>query len=163
MLQKALSLIHLDFTPNHQQPSGARVALATVVSIVGSLLADALLVVIAQALFASTKGYAHFQFADYAKLTVIGVIIACVAWPITTRITSQPRWMFFRMAALVTLVLWLPDVYLLIREQPVKAVAFLFLMHLAIALVTYNALVRLAPVRPLLRHPSHRRVQPVSR
>lgn len=31
--------------------------------------------------------------------------------------------------------------------QPGNAVAFLFVMHVAIALVTYNALVRLAPVR----------------
>ena len=121
--------------------------LATVVSIVGSLLADALLVVIAQAVFPATKGYAHFQFGDYAKLTVIGVLIACVAWPVTTRITSRPRWMFVRMAVLVTLVLWLPDVYILVNGQPAKAVAFLFVMHLAIALVTYNALVYLAPVR----------------
>ena len=55
--------------------------------------------------------------------------------------------MFLRMAILVTLVLWLPDVYILVNGQPGKAVAGLFLMHLAIALVTYNALVRLAPVR----------------
>ncbi len=162
MLQKAMSLAHLDFAPNHLQPSGWRVALATVVSIAGSLLADALLVVIAQAVFPSTRGYPHFQFGDYARLTVIGVIIACIAWPITTRVTSQPRWMFLRMAVLVTLVLWLPDLYIVIKGQPVKAVAFLFMMHLAIALVTYNALVRLAPVRPL-RHPSHRRAQPVRR
>src|ERR1700743_2539278 len=121
MLQKALDLIHLDFAPEHQQPSGGRVALATVVSLAGSLLADALLVVIAQASFASTKGYSHFQFADYGKLTVIGVIIACVAWPVTTRITSQPRWMFFRMAVLVTLVLWLPEVYILVNGQATKA------------------------------------------
>src|ERR1700757_1717178 len=147
MLQKALDLVHLDFAPNHEQPAGGRVVLATVVSIVGSLVADALLVVIAQAIFPTTKGYAHFQFADYSKLTIVGVIIACVAWPITTRITSQPRWMFFRMAILVTLVLWLPDVYIRVNGQPTKAVGFLFAMHLAIALVTYNALVRLAPVR----------------
>jgi hypothetical protein len=51
------------------------------------------------------------------------------------------------MAVLVTLVLWLPDVYILVKGQPAKAVAFLFAMHLAIALVTYNVLVRLAPVR----------------
>jgi hypothetical protein len=162
MLQKALDLIHLDFAPEHAQPSGGRVLLATVVSIVGSLLADALLVVIAQAVFPSTKGYAHFQFADYAKLTVIGVIIACVAWPVTTRITSQPRWMFFRMAILVTLVLWLPDVYILASGQPGKAVGFLFAMHLAIALVTYNALVRIAPFRVRRRLHDHR-VQPVGR
>ena len=147
MPQRVLDLLHLDFAPRHRQPSGWRVAAATVAAIVGSLLADALIVVIAQALVPSTKGYAHFQFGDYAKLTVIGVIIACVAWPITTRITSEPRWMFFRMAVAVTLVLWLPDVYILVNGQPAKAVAFLFLMHLAIAVVTYNALVRLAPIR----------------
>lgn len=162
MLQKALDLIHLDFAPNHEQPSPGRVVLATAVSVVGSLLADALLVVIAQAVFPSTKGYAHFQFADYCKLTVIGVIIACVAWPITTRITSQPRRMFFLMAIGVTLVLWLPDVYILVNGQPSKAVAFLFIMHLAIALVTYNALVRLAPVRARQRSANHR-VQPARR
>jgi hypothetical protein len=161
MLSKAMSLVHLDFAPDHKQPSAGRVVLATVVSIVGSLLADAVLVVIAQAVFPSTKGYVHFQFSDYAKLTVIGVLIACVAWPITTRVTSQPRWMFLRMAILVTLVLWLPDVYILAKGQPAKAVGFLFLMHLAIALVTYNALVHLAPVRAL-RRPAHR-AQPVPR
>ncbi len=122
MLQKVLDLVRLDFAPHHQQPSNGRVALATVVSIIGSLFADALLVVLAQALWPSTKGYAHFQFADYSKLTIIGVIIACAAWPVTTRITSQPRWMFFRMAVLVTLVLWLPDVYILIQGQSAKAV-----------------------------------------
>jgi len=161
MLSKAMSLVHLDFAPNHKQPSAGRVVLATVMAIAGSLLADAVLVVIAQAVFPSTKGYVHFQFSDYARLTVIGVLIACVAWPVTTRITSQPRWMFLRMAILVTLVLWLPDVYILAKGQPAKAVGFLFLMHLAIALVTYNALVHLAPVRAL-RRPAHR-AQPVPR
>jgi hypothetical protein len=151
MLKKAASLVHLDFAPEHQQPAAARVVLATLVSIAGSLIADAILVVIAQAVFPSTKGYVHFQFADYAKLTVIGVIIACVAWPVTTRITSRPRWMFSWMAVLVTLALWLPDVYILMLGQPGNAVAVLFVMHLAIALVTYNALVRLAPVRGLTR------------
>ncbi len=56
MLQKVLDLIHLDFAPEHGQPSGGRVVLATVVSIVGSLLADALLVVIAQAVFPAPRG-----------------------------------------------------------------------------------------------------------
>ena len=162
MLQKVFDLIRPDFAPYHRQPPNGQVVLATAVSIAGSLLADALLVVIAQALWPSTKGYDHFQFADYSKLTIIGVIIACVAWPVTTRITSQPRWMFFRMAVLVTLVLWLPDVYILIQGQPAKAVGMLFVMHVAIALVTYNALVYLAPVR-VLRRPSHRAPQRVGR
>jgi len=162
MLQKALDLVHLDFAPRHEHPSGARVVLATIVAIAGSLLADALIVVIFQAVFPSTKGYVHYQFHDYAKLTIVGVLIACIAWPITSRITSEPRWMFFRMAIVVTLVLWLPDVYILDRGQPGKAVAGLFLMHLAIAVVTYNALVRIAPVRARQRasHRGGRRAQP---
>jgi hypothetical protein len=124
------------------------VVLATVLSIAGSLGADALLVTIGQAIFPATKGYGHFQFSDYGKLTVIGVIIASVAWPIVTRVSSAPRWLFLRLAVLVTLALWLPDLYILYKGQPPRAVAVLMVMHLAIALVTYNLLVRVAPVRP---------------
>jgi hypothetical protein len=141
------SLARIDFRPRHDQPRIPRLILATLASVAGSLAADALLVVIGQALFPGTRGYVHFQFADYAKLTVIGVIIACVAWPVVTRISSDPRWLFFRMAILVTLALWLPDVAILVKGQPADAVAILFLMHLAIALVTYNLLVHLAPPR----------------
>jgi hypothetical protein len=147
MLNQLASLARIDFRPPHGQPRASRLVLATIASVAGSLAADALLVVIAQAAFPSTRGYAHFQFPDYAKLTVIGVIIACVAWPVVTRVSSDPRWLFFRLAVLVTLVLWLPDVYLLYRGQQGDAVAVLFLMHIAIALVTYNLLVHLAPVR----------------
>jgi len=108
---------------------------------------DAVLVKIGTTVFPSTHGYVHFRVSDYGKLTVIGVLIACAAWPIVSRITSTPRWLFVRMAVAVTLVLWLPDVWLLLRGQPPEAVAVLMAMHLAIALVTYNALVHLAPAR----------------
>jgi hypothetical protein len=148
MLSQLASIARIDMRPPHAQPRISRVALATLAAVAGSLAADALLVVIGQAIFPGTKGYVHFQFHDYAKLTVIGVIIACAAWPVVTRISSDPRWLFFRLAILVTLVLWLPDLYILYRGQPADAVAVLFLMHLAIALVTYNALVWLAPTGP---------------
>ena len=148
MMDRSLDLVKIDFSPAHRPPAKSRVALATVVSLAGSLLADALLVVLCTAVYPSTKGYVHFQFHDYAKLTIIGVIIACVAWPIVARISSAPRWLFFRLAIVVTLVLLLPDLYILGTGQPAKAVGALVGMHLAIALVTYNALVRLAPVRP---------------
>ena len=155
MLDALASIARIDLHPRHTQPKAFRVALATVAAIAGSLIADALLVVIGQAMFPATKGYAHFQFPDYAKLTVIGVVIACVAWPVVTRISADPRWLFFRLAILVTVVLLLPDVYILHGGQPADAVAVLMVMHLAIALVTYNLLVHLAPFGARSRHARH--------
>lgn len=153
MLNQFASLARVDFAPPHRQPTAGRVLLATIASIAGSLAADAILVVIGTAIFPSTRDFAHFQFSDYAKLTVIGVIIACVAWPVVTRISSAPRWLFFRLAILVTLVLLLPDLYILHMGEPAKGVAVLMLMHVSIAVVTYNLLVHIAPVRPAAAEP----------
>jgi hypothetical protein len=144
---RATSLLSLDFAPAHRLPAAGRLALATLLSIAGSLVADAVLVAIGTRVFPSTKGYGHFQFHDYAKLTVIGVVIACAAWPLVCRVSSAPRWIFFRLAILVTAVLLLPDLYILHQGQPSRAVAVLMVMHLAIGLITYNLLVHVAPVR----------------
>lgn len=144
-LFELLALFRVDFPDRPASPRAFNWCLATAVSLVGSLGLDMAIVAIGKALFPGLSGYPHFQFGDYAKLTVIGVVIACVAWPVTVFISSEPRWLFFRMAIAVTLVLWLPDVWILIHGQPGRAVAVLMVMHLVIALVTYNALVRLAP------------------
>ncbi len=148
MLKHLEAWARIDFRPAHSQPAVSRLMLATIIAIAGSLGANAVLVAVGQAVFPGTRSYAHFQFPDYCKLTVIGVIIACAAWPVVTRISSAPRWLFFRLAILVTLALWLPDVYILYLGQPADAVAVLIVMHLAIALITYNLLVHLAPAGP---------------
>lgn len=160
MLDEIASLARIDFAPRHRQPTIGQVLLATAAAIGGSLAADAILVAAGEAMFPSTKGYEHFQFADYAKLTVIGVLIACAGWPIVTRVSSAPRWLFFRLAILVTLALWLPDLYIWYLGQPANAVSVLVIMHLAIALVTYNLLVRMAPVRGADRQARHVQQQP---
>jgi uncharacterized membrane protein YraQ (UPF0718 family) len=147
-LDRGLKLARVDFDSSaHKPPSATRVLAALVVSVTASLAADALLVWIGTAVFPSTAGYVHFQFHDYAKLTVIGVVIACLGWPVVTRVSSAPRWLYFRLAILVTLVLWLPDLYILDLGQPGRAVAVLMIMHLAIALITYNCVVHIAGVR----------------
>jgi hypothetical protein len=136
--------MRLDFRPG-PQPSGWLLLLASLVALGGSLLADYLLVKLGTAVFPSTKGFVHFQFSDYGKLTIIGVVIACVGWPLATRLTSTPRQLFFRLAIVVTLILLIPDAWIWLHGEPGKAVFVLVWMHLAIALVTYNALVRIAP------------------
>ena len=50
------------------------------------------------------------------------------------------------MAILVTVFLWLTDIYIYMKGQPAHAVAVLMAMHVAIALVTYNLLVHVARV-----------------
>jgi hypothetical protein len=47
---------------------------------------------------------------------------------------------------LVTLVLWLPDLWILAHGEPIRGVGVVMTMHLAIAFITYNTLVRIAPV-----------------
>lgn len=146
-VERAFRLARVDFAPAHRQPSMPRLLAAMALSLGGSLFADALLVRFGEQFFPSTWYYPHFQFPDYSKLTVIGVIIACLAWPVVTRISSEPCWLFFRQAIAVTLVLLLPDAYLLYKGQNPQAVGVLVIMHLVIALITYNCLVHLAKVR----------------
>lgn len=160
--ERVVSWARLDLSPGTRPPRPGAVVVATVVSLAGSLAADAVLVAIGTAVFPSTKGYVHFAFGDYGKLTVIGVLIACAGWPVVARVTSAPRRLFLRLAVAVTAVLYLPDVWLLLRTQPPRAVAVLMTMHLAIAVVTYNALVRIAPVRAPRRHPRGAGTQPGS-
>ncbi len=120
-LDRVLRLARVDFAPRHRQPSAARVLATSVMSVAGSLAADAILVAIGEAVFPGTKGYVHFRFSDYAKLSVIGVIIACLAWPVVARVSSAPRWLFFRLAILVTLVLWLPFTSCTAARRPTRS------------------------------------------
>ncbi len=147
LIGRGLRLVRVDFPADARGPKPGWFVVACAVAIGGSLLADRALVALGTSVFPGIKGYGHFRFSDYAKLTIVGVIVACVAWPVVTAISSSPRWLFVRLAVLVTLVLWLPDLWILLKGQPARAVGVLVVMHLAIALVTYNALVRLAPAR----------------
>jgi hypothetical protein len=142
-----MTLARVDVKPPHRGPHPAAVAAGTVISVALCLLADALLAKAGTRLFPSTRGYVHFQFSDYAKLTVIGVVIACLAWPVVVRLSRDPRWVYAWLAVLVTVVLLLPDLYIWLMGQPGRAVLVLATMHLAIALITYNVLVRVAPPR----------------
>jgi Family of unknown function (DUF6069) len=143
-IRRVLKALRVDFRPQGQ-PSAILVLLASLVALAGSLLADYLLIKLGTTVFPSSKGFVHFRFSDYGKLTVIGVVVACVGWPVVTRLTSTPRQCFLRLAVLVTLVLLLPDLWIWYHGEPGKSVFVLVWMHLAIALVTYNSLVRLAP------------------
>ncbi len=147
-MDRLLGLVRFEARPRQDQPNAAALIFATVVAVAGSLIADWLLAKLAVAVFPSTKGYQHFQFSDYSKLTIIGILGAAVGWPIVTRFCSTPRWLYLRLAVLVSVVLLLPDLWIWLQGQPGQAVLFLALMHIAVAVVSYNAIVRIAPARP---------------
>jgi hypothetical protein len=118
---------------------------ATVLALVASLAADAGIVLVVTRAFPTTRGYGHFRFSDYATLTAVGVVVAAASWPVVVRISSAPRWLYVRLAVGVTAVSLLPDVWLLVRSQPPRAVVALMVMHVAVAVLTYHIVVRVAP------------------
>lgn len=154
--ERMLVASHVDLSPSTDSPSPRRLAYALLISVVLALAIDAALVHLGKRLFPSTAGYSHFRFSDYGTLTCIGVVLACPTWPVTVRLSSTPRWLFFRLAVLVTIALWIPDVWLIVRHEPTRAVVVLMTMHLAIALVTYNVLVHVAPPRQMQSALVHR-------
>jgi hypothetical protein len=144
-----LEWARIDFSPTKRQPAWRQYAFAAALAIALSLGADVGLVHAGMALFPSTRGFSHFRFSDYATLTVIGVVIACAGWPLAIRVSSAPRWLYLRAAVAVTVVLWAPDLWLLAKGETGRGVAVLAVMHFAIAVITYNVLVRVAPPRGL--------------
>ena len=151
LLQHALRTARLDGTGRRAQPLLGAVVAATVLAVVGSVAANAALVALATRTFPTTRHYGHFHFADYATLTAIGVLAAGASWPVVARVSWAPRWPYLRLAVVVTVVLWVPDLWLLSRGQPLDAVGVLMTMHLVVAVLTYNIVVRVAPARPLGR------------
>ena len=79
---------------------------------------------------------------------MLGIVGATVTWGAVARLSSRPKWLLTRLALLVTAVFLIPDFLLLgTPGNPTGLVMILMLMHLAIAAVTYTALITLAPVR----------------
>jgi hypothetical protein len=140
-------IVTFDLPAGRAQPGPGRFAIATLTAIVLSLVACAVLVAIGTAVFPATAGYDHFRFGDYGKLTIIGVFLACAAWPLMSLVSSRARGPFLLLTVIVTVVGLAPDVWILYRGQSVEAVAVLAAMHGALALITYPALVYIAPQR----------------
>jgi hypothetical protein len=68
---------------------------------------------------------------------------------VVTRVTSAPKWLYGRLTILITLVLFLPDAWLLIHHQPPMDFAVLMSVHVAVAAVIYCTVVNGAPIREM--------------
>ena len=143
----------LDFPAGKRQPALWRFVVAVVVAVVGSLAACAVLVVIGTMAFPATVGYSHFAFGDYSRLVIIGVLAACAAWPVVTLVSSRAARLFLWLTVAVTIASFAPDLWILHTGQVAQGVLVLAVMHVAVALVTFPALVKIAPQRGMA-HPT---------
>lgn len=137
----------IDLPGLRSQPRAGRFTLATLVAVVGSVAACAILAVAGAAVFPATRGYEHFQFGDYTKLTVVGVLIACAGWLLAAALSSRARRLYLWAAIATTIVSFAPDIWILMHGQTAEGVFVLALMHIAVAVITYVAVVTIAPQR----------------
>lgn len=127
------------------RPSLVRFITASLAALAASLGAVVAIVHVGVSLVPALRDYSHFRLFDYGGLTVVGVVAACTGWLGVVQLTPAPRRMFLRLAVVVTLALFIPDVSLLLLRTSPDAVAVLMVMHVIIAVITYNCLVHLAP------------------
>ncbi|WP_308466711.1 hypothetical protein [Rathayibacter soli] len=154
------TFLRLDLPGRGTQPALWRWAVATIVAIGLSLLACAGLAAIAAHLLPAIAGYGHFQFADYSKLTIIGVFTACIGWLFVTWITTSGRRLYLAFGVLATIVSLAPDLWIPHLGQPPAGVTTLAVMHIALGVITYPSMVLIAPQRtpqPNRRQPNQER------
>jgi hypothetical protein len=139
------SILRLDLPRGTAQPAASRWALATIAAVAVSLLACFALASAAILLFPQLSTYEHFQFGDYSKLTVLGVVAACVGWPVVAWFSSNGRRLYLWLGVLATVVSLAPDVWILHQGQPLIGVVTLAVMHVALGVATVAAILLLAP------------------
>jgi Family of unknown function (DUF6069) len=146
--QRASRLAGTRPAPQTVLPPRRRVLAAGLAAAAVSLAADAVLATIGQAAFTVPASFGKFAFGTYALLTLPGVAGATATWWALTRLSSRPKRLLTRLAALVTALLLIPDFLLLgTPGNPTGPVVVLMVMHLAVAAATYLALIRVAPAR----------------
>ena len=91
-----LAIFKVDFEPKHKQPTNGRLVLAND-HVRSSARWRPTLRSSPSAPLSSPPRRATciFGFSDYAKLTIVGVIIACAGWPIVTRVSLGAALGFF--------------------------------------------------------------------
>jgi hypothetical protein len=152
---RAAARFGLDFPGGAAQPRAWRFVVATIAAVALSIAACAGLVAVGVRVFPSTAGYEHFQFGDYTRLTVIGVVIASLGWPVACYVSTRARRLYLVLAVLVSIAALAPDAWILYHGQPAQAVLVLVWMHLALAVITYLSMVLIAPQRRRMRVSRH--------
>jgi cytosine/uracil/thiamine/allantoin permease len=126
-----------------------KLLVAGLVALLGSVLANLLLRVIAVALLRPDPAFMQLQWGPPIFFSVIGVLGAIGAYALIGRRSQRPISLFRRVALIVLLLSFIPDVLLLFAGAAVPGVTLpnviaLMLMHVVAWYITVQALTRLA-------------------
>lgn len=146
-VRRAAARVHADLPGRAALPGIGRFVIALVLATALSLAACAVVAAVTTALVPSLAGYDHLRWQDWAKLTLIGIPLACLGWPVAAALWSRARAPFLVLTVLVTVVSFAPDLWILRQGQPAGGVLALIVMHIAVAVVTWPVLVLVAPQR----------------
>ena len=126
-----------------------RIALATAIALVLAVPLDLAIEAIVRQAFAVSPEFEPFQ-GTVAPYTAGAVILAGATFAVVRRFARDAGRTYVRLALLVLVLSWIPDVALLAIHDPgatVPAVASLMLMHAVTALICVTLLVRLSRAR----------------
>jgi hypothetical protein len=137
-------------TAASNSPTG-RVALGRLLwvgplAIIASAIANALLQQIAAALLRPDPAFLPLSFGPPIFFTVVGVLGAVIVFALVARFARDPIPLFRRIALVVLIVSFVPDVLMLFANTPgatVANVVVLMLMHVVAWAITVELLTRL--------------------
>jgi len=123
-----------------------RIVLATAIALIIAVPLDLAMEAVARQVFAVSPEFEPFQ-GTVAPYTAGGVILAAAVYALLRRFVRDAASVYVRLAIAALVLSWIPDVALLVINEPgatVPAVASLMTMHAVTAAVVVTSLVRVA-------------------
>ena len=123
-----------------------RIVLATAIALVVAVPLDLAIEALARQAFAVSPQFEPFQ-GTVGPYTAGGVVLAGIAYALVRRLFRDADRVYVRLAIVALVLSWVPDVALLVINEPgatVSAVASLMVMHAVAATIVVTALLRIA-------------------
>ena len=126
-----------------------RIVVATAIALIIAVPLDLAIEALARQTFAVAAEFEPFQ-GTVAPYAAGGIVLAGAAFAVVQRFVRDATSVYIRIAIVALVLSWIPDVALLLINEPgatVPAVASLMVMHAVAAAIVVTLLVRLAGAR----------------
>ena len=123
-----------------------RIVLATAIALVVAVPLDLAIEALARQAFAVSPQFEPFQ-GTVGPYTAGGVVLAGIAYALVRRFFRDADRVYVRLAIVALVLSWVPDIALLVIDEPgatVAAVASLMVMHAVAATIVVTSLLRIA-------------------